>query len=681
MNVIFRTDASIDIGTGHVMRCLTLAKALREQGVACRFVCREHEGNLIDLIRQCGFDVQVLPVQDSSQQVPVNEAPLAHNAWLGADWQMDAELTKKALADDVFDWMVVDHYALDARWQRQLKSSYRKLMVIDDIADRPHECDFLLDQNFGRTAQDYAGLVPEDCQVLVGPQYALLRPEFSELRQYSLARRADPYLKHLLINMGGVDKDNVTGKVLGVIRDCSLPDDLRITIVMGPHAPWLEQVRYQAKELSVPTDVLVSVENMAQLMADCDFSIGAAGSTTWERCCLGLPTLLMSIAKNQNENLYALDVAGAVRKFSDMDELNLLFTDTLNKSKHWLTKMQSAAAGVCDGEGSKKVAFNMLQSLKLDIQLKILVTSSSGKIPLIKAVQIAANKFKPGSVVVAGDISKNVLSRYMCEEFWNMPQVNDENVDDILKGCLSRGIKVILPTRDGELIFWSRHFNLFKKNGISVLISSGESLERCLDKLEFSKYGQDNNLPIIPSSTNIDHINSQLYVVKERFGSGSKSIGIALDRNSAIAHAALLHEPIFQPYICGAEFSVDAWVSQSKIIKGLVLRKRDIVINGESQVTSTFTNVDLEKKIKSIVKMLGLTGHVVLQAINTNDGKFHVIECNARFGGASTASIKVGLDSLYWSICEIYESDINSKPFERLDGEIRQVRVPMDFYV
>jgi UDP-2,4-diacetamido-2,4,6-trideoxy-beta-L-altropyranose hydrolase len=339
------------------MRCLTLAKALKGQGVSCRFICREHVGNLIDLIRQRGFDVQALPMQNSSQQVSVDEPTLAHSAWLAADWQTDAEQTKMALADEIFDWMVVDHYALDARWERQLKSSYRQLMVIDDIANRPHECDLLLDQNLGREAQDYADLVPKDCQLLVGPKYALLRPEFSEIRQYSLARRSNPNFKHLLISMGGVDKDNATGQVLAALKDCSLPADLRITIVMGLHAPWLAKVRYQAKELSIPTKVLVGVDNMAQLMAECDLAIGAAGSTCWERCCLGLPTLLIVLANNQLEGAKALVKAGSALLVGAVEDISTSLFQSVKRiqDQGLMSNMQNACADVSDGRGTSYI--------------------------------------------------------------------------------------------------------------------------------------------------------------------------------------------------------------------------------------------------------------------------------------------------------------------------------------
>lgn len=352
MNIIFRTDASLDIGTGHVMRCLTLAQALREQGASCRFICREHAGNLLGLIRQRGFEVQTLPMQvvlqeKLGQQDALGENILAHAAWLGADWQTDAEQTKNAIGDGELDWLIVDHYALDIRWEAALKPHYQKLMIIDDLADRPHDCDLLLDQNLGRTEQHYEGLVSANCKVFVGPQYALLRPEFAELRQYSLARRATPQLKRLLITMGGVDKDNSTGQVLAALTGCALPTDCRITVVMGPHAPWLTQVRKQAEQMPWETEVLVSVDNMAELMAESDLAIGAAGATTWERCCLGLPTIQMVIAENQREIAQALVNDNVITLMDNIAQLPGLVIEASQKLK----SMSESAAILTDGLG------------------------------------------------------------------------------------------------------------------------------------------------------------------------------------------------------------------------------------------------------------------------------------------------------------------------------------------
>ena len=242
MKVALRVDASLDIGIGHVMRCLALADALRDRGAVCTFVCREFPGNLIDVIRRHNHQVHPLPLVAPAVDL-TNNAPLCHAAWLGVDWRDDVRQMQSALGEDLFDWIVVDHYGIDALWERSMRPRCRSLMVIDDITDRMHDCDVLLNQNLGRTAADYDGLTPFGCRVCAGSEYALLRPEFKALRAFSLRRRAIPCLDRLLITMGGVDKDNVTGSVLDALFGCPLPSACRISVVMGPHAPWLERIR------------------------------------------------------------------------------------------------------------------------------------------------------------------------------------------------------------------------------------------------------------------------------------------------------------------------------------------------------------------------------------------------------------------------------------------------------
>ncbi len=309
MHIVFRADASLQIGTGHVMRCLTLADALHEKGAECTFVCRPHAGHLLGLVAQRGHKALALGEPQENFNGPTDPA---HAAWLGTSWADDAEQTMHALVGQTVDWLVVDHYALDARWEEALRPQAKSIMVIDDLADRPHACDMLLDQNLGRSAQDYGSLLKGKFTTLIGPQYALLRPEFAALRAHSLARRqTNSQLRRLLITMGGVDKDNATGQVLAALQSCNLPADLRVTVVMGTHAPWLPQVQALAAQMHWPTEVLVGVNNMAQLMAESDLAIGAAGSTSWERCCLGVPAIQLALAQNQKAIAKALSSAGA----------------------------------------------------------------------------------------------------------------------------------------------------------------------------------------------------------------------------------------------------------------------------------------------------------------------------------------------------------------------------------
>ena len=366
MKVALRVDASLDIGIGHVMRCLTLADALSEQGATCVFACRAFPGNLIDVIRQRNHQVRALPFaeQGASQTISQSgDAQLAHAAWLGADWAEDAGQTRVALGDMPFDWLIVDHYGIDVRWEHSLRHACRSLMVIDDITDRTHDCDVLLNQNLGRSAADYGGLIPPGCRVLAGPTYALLRPEFAALRPRSLARRATPRLEHLLITMGGVDKDNATGMVLDALRGCPLPAACRISVVMGPHAPWLERIRSQATRMPWATEVLLNVGNMAELMADCDLAIGAAGSTSWERCALGLPSIIVVLAENQQAIQNALDLAGAAKAISLETlraDIKAFFSrpDTLAST---LAHIATCAATVTDGSGAAAMVRTLLE--------------------------------------------------------------------------------------------------------------------------------------------------------------------------------------------------------------------------------------------------------------------------------------------------------------------------------
>ena len=360
MQIAFRTDASLHIGTGHVMRCLTLADALRERGAQSTFICRPHAGHLLDLIQQRGHTAKALAPADDKFNAPADPT---HAKWLGTDLASDAVQTQQALGDQVVDWLVVDHYALDRQWEQAMRPHTRRIMAIDDLADRPHDCDLLLDQNLGRQAKDYDGLLSRHTQILIGPAYALLRPDFVQWREYSLQRRAQPQLKNLLITMGGVDQTNATGQVLDALTHCELPADLRITVVMGPTAPWLAQVQAQAAAMPCPTQVLAGVRNMAQLMAESDLCIGAAGGSAWERCALGLPTVIVILAANQHSSAMALQSHDAAWLAIDAQQLMAQISALLNKKMQTaaIQKMSQAAAKLVTGNGASQVVELLLE--------------------------------------------------------------------------------------------------------------------------------------------------------------------------------------------------------------------------------------------------------------------------------------------------------------------------------
>jgi UDP-2,4-diacetamido-2,4,6-trideoxy-beta-L-altropyranose hydrolase len=358
MNVVFRADASLQIGTGHVMRCLTLARGLADRGHQCQFITRLHPGNLVDYIGQSGFPVHVLNAPGNTlRQDPEYE----YARWLGVSQNEDATECKPIVDRIQPDWVVVDHYGLGVDWQTVL-AGFGRTMVIDDLANRQHDCDLLLDQTFGRSEHDYRNLVSPETRLLCGAEYAMLRKEFSELRPYSLDRRKSGDLDHLLVTMGGVDKDNATEQVLNALRDSGLPEHCKLTVVMGNHAPWLASVQNAADKLPWSTEVRVGVRDMAALIAECDAAIGAAGATSWERCCLGLPTIMVVVAENQRDVALGLSRAGAAFVIGSLEKVSEDLPVAVNRlasSREYCSAMGTRAASIVDGFGVDRVVAEM----------------------------------------------------------------------------------------------------------------------------------------------------------------------------------------------------------------------------------------------------------------------------------------------------------------------------------
>lgn len=309
--VVIRADASRAIGSGHVMRCLTLAERLRKRGDDVTFVSRELPGNLIAFVEGKGFRVLHLPhhAEDASLT--------GYAAWLTVPETVDAEETLAAVSRHI-DLLVVDSYALDIAWERRLRAVAARIFVIDDLANRVHDCDALLDQNFYRdAAHRYDGLVPATCDVRIGPRYALLREEFFAARR-SLRTR-DGHLRRVFVFYGGSDLTRETEKA---VRALLAVPELRLAadVVVGSSNAHLAEI----KALCAGHENLhlhVQAQNMAALMATADLALGAGGTTTWERCFLGLPALVTVIAENQRSIAKDTAAAGLVRYLGTWEEV------------------------------------------------------------------------------------------------------------------------------------------------------------------------------------------------------------------------------------------------------------------------------------------------------------------------------------------------------------------------
>jgi UDP-2,4-diacetamido-2,4,6-trideoxy-beta-L-altropyranose hydrolase len=352
----FRADASFEIGTGHVMRCLTLANALRDRGCKCHFVCRDLPGNLSELIREHGHAIHLLASDDegggkSSTWV---DAP-NHANWLRTDWKSDAAETLAEIGENIVDWLIVDHYALDAQWELRLRIKCSQIMVIDDLADRLHDCDLLLDQNLiaGRDLL-YQNKVSPTCRLMLGPKYALLQPEYAELHARTPLREG--VVNNILVYFGGADNDNLSSMAVSAFLSLQRKD-LTLDLVINPAGTHADMIRRQVLECPSVT-IHNTLSSLARLMVKADLAIGAGGTTSWERSCLGLPSVVITLAENQVLIAAELDKLGVIRWLGDksqvretdlVKELTTVITEGLHPS--WSERCSQ----IVDGRGAERV--------------------------------------------------------------------------------------------------------------------------------------------------------------------------------------------------------------------------------------------------------------------------------------------------------------------------------------
>jgi UDP-2,4-diacetamido-2,4,6-trideoxy-beta-L-altropyranose hydrolase len=360
--IAFRVDAAPHIGSGHLMRCVTLADALKTFGCETHFLGRPPPAALRTLVESnghCWHDIVPAGVSPAEAGAP------AHAAWLGATQAADAAATAAALATVATvrpDWLVVDHYALDERWERQVRALVGRILVIDDLADRPHDADLLVDQNLQSGPARYAGLLPAHCRSLLGPRYALLRPEFVRLRA-AAERQADRGLRNLLAFAGSYDSTDLLPRVARAWARLSGRQRPRLDMVVGQDSPNLARLR----DLESRADGLtlhVQTTEMAELIAATDLMLAAGGSINWERCCLGVPALVCETAANQHENVRELARARTAIALGPSESLDVTsLTDLLGRlvtRPSLLRRLGERASRLVDGEGARRVVMGML---------------------------------------------------------------------------------------------------------------------------------------------------------------------------------------------------------------------------------------------------------------------------------------------------------------------------------
>lgn len=335
------------------MRCLTLADSLRDRGVKCEFVCSEIKGNLINLIEARGYQTyKISPFEEEEGKGIANHAE-AHFSWVS-----DAKKTIEAIGlNALYDWLVVDHYALDANWEVLVQGICNKILVIDDLANRPHSCSLLVDQNY-EDEDRYVDLVPQNCITLLGPKYALLRPEYAVTRDIKNKVTGD--ISRVLIYFGGSDISNMTEKCLLALNADDLAH-LSVDIVIGASYSQYESLLSMSLHRG-GVRIFKSLPHLADLMAKADLAIGGGGVTSWERLCVGLPSIVVPQAQNQIPISKILHQSGMINLLSiktDLTEEKIrnAILDEIKTKK--ISKKMKEGMKLCDGLGVNRVIEGM----------------------------------------------------------------------------------------------------------------------------------------------------------------------------------------------------------------------------------------------------------------------------------------------------------------------------------
>jgi UDP-2,4-diacetamido-2,4,6-trideoxy-beta-L-altropyranose hydrolase len=359
MKVAVRADAGTWIGTGHVMRCLALADELKRRDGEVTFISRSQPAALSKRLRSSGHAVVHLAGAPASHRgEEMHSSNVERDKWLSVTKQVDALETRAALKSRAsWDWLIIDHYALDADWARTLVDLAGHILVVDDLADRAYECDVLLDQNLHSQMEGrYAGLVPDRCRVLLGPRYALLRQEFTAARAANKGR--DGTVRRIFVMFGGTDPDNITGLALRAIDAIRRPD-IAVDVVLGEANAHRASIERASEQMSA-AKILVNPPRLAEIMASADLAVGASGSSSWERCSLGLPAVMLAVAHNQVSIGQSLAASGAgvflgtVTPASEAKIADAL--DGLLKNPLSVKSMSERCHALADGDGAKRVA-------------------------------------------------------------------------------------------------------------------------------------------------------------------------------------------------------------------------------------------------------------------------------------------------------------------------------------
>ncbi|MFI8553664.1 UDP-2,4-diacetamido-2,4,6-trideoxy-beta-L-altropyranose hydrolase [Psychrobacter sp. NPDC077938] len=351
MKIGFRVDIAKHIGTGHLQRCLTLARELKKISISSIFFVREYDKELLSLIVISGFTYYIIGYAASED---ISED---HLNWLGVSQEQDAQEFINAVTKQHIDMIVIDHYSIDSTWENIVKNAISlPIAVIDDLANRKHTCDLLIDQNYWPNLNSrYDDLVSGHCSRLLGPKYSLLRDEFVSLRE-SKAQKPSDELKTILVNFGGVGNMEVWKIFLPALVKYN---KFKFHVITGKLS--LEDLAYCKNMVKQSRHIFLEeqTDQMSSLMKVSDFALGACGSTVWERFCLGLNSALIDVADNQKDLVHYLhekdlvDYLGSLNTITVDSIFSYLIRLSISNTKYLARKHN--IMNLVDGIGANRV--------------------------------------------------------------------------------------------------------------------------------------------------------------------------------------------------------------------------------------------------------------------------------------------------------------------------------------
>jgi UDP-2,4-diacetamido-2,4,6-trideoxy-beta-L-altropyranose hydrolase len=362
MIIFFRVDASIEIGSGHVSRCLKLANAFVRLGFSVEFITKNHNGNLIANIKDGGFYVHILEVSNYFQGSVYSGED--YSLWLGSGWEQDANLTIGIISKYTDNILIVDHYGIDGRWENAVKQMTNRLVVIDDLANRSHACNLLVDQGLGRKDADYKKFVDESCRLLTGEKFLMLSPEFKKYRRSSQSKVRGSYIKSWLVSMGGVDKSNATSDAIKALENIYAGDQIKLEVVLGRASPWVSEVKSMITKSNLDIKLHIDAKNMAEIVSNSDCVIGGAGISSLERAYLGVPSIALVMADNQKRGAIALEAFGVSKVIYETENFYHRLIEniySLRSDACLLNAMMFNGLSLLDGDGLDRVVGAILE--------------------------------------------------------------------------------------------------------------------------------------------------------------------------------------------------------------------------------------------------------------------------------------------------------------------------------